>query len=54
MCTALGFVRKNGKIIRYGITRTAKHRALRQLEESGLVKVKRHKNKSPEVTICDL
>jgi DNA-binding transcriptional ArsR family regulator len=38
---------------RFGLTRNAKYRALRSLEEAGLVAVRRKLGRSPKVTILD-
>ena len=53
-CEGFGVISKNGEFVRYGITRSTKVRALRFLEQAGLITVKWHKNKAPEVTINTL
>ena len=45
------FLVPNGRLKRDGVTRFAKHRALRELEASGLIAVKRQRGKAPVVTI---
>lgn len=42
----------NELVAPFGVTSHSKRRALLQLEQAGLIAVKRSKSKSPEVTIC--
>ena len=53
-CQAFGVILRNGKFLRFGITRPAKLRALRYLEKAGLIKVQWYKSKAPDVTILDI
>ena len=41
----------NGQLAAYGVTRLDKHRALRELEAAGLIKVVRQSRKTPIVTL---
>ena len=43
----------NATCLRFGLTRNAKYRALRSLEEAGLVAVTRKLGRSPIVTLID-
>jgi hypothetical protein len=45
------FVMPNGRLERYGVSRFAKTRALRQLETAGLIHVEHRIGKSPRATI---
>ena len=55
MCQAFGIIRdRNKQVIRFGIPRQNKLRSLRRYEKAGLITVKWHKHKAPEVTILDV
>ena len=55
MCQGFGLVRNTKKeIVRIGMTRPTKLRALRFLAEAGLIRVKWNGQKAPEVTILDI
>jgi len=46
-----GIISKNGKFVRFGITRPTKLRALRNLEKAGLIKIHWNKHKAPTVPL---
>ena len=54
MCQPFGIICKNGEFIRFAMTRPTKLRALRNLENAGLIKVNWSGQKAPEVTILDI
>ena len=53
-CTAFGVICNDGVPVRFGITSPTKLRALRYLEEAGLVEVHWENGKAPVVTIIDV
>ena len=44
----------NGRLLGRGVSRFTKVRALRELEEAGLIQVRRERGKSPTVTVLYL
>jgi hypothetical protein len=47
------FVLTQARLVGFGISRHAKYRALKALEDAGLIAVSRRNRKSPEVTLLD-
>ena len=55
MCQGFGFIRnKKKEIVRIAMTRPVKLRALRFLEEAGLIKIQWNGQKAPIVTILEV
>ena len=44
----------NGQLEKDGVSRLTKYRALRELEEGGLIRIERRPNKAPVVTVVVL